>query len=116
MAKAEILIVEDDGVVARDIQNRLKNLGFGAPTMVPSGEEAIEKVKEHKPDLVLMDIMLKGEMNGIEAAGQIRSQFNVPVVYLTAYADEKRNWVNMCNDCARDNDERWQEMWDSLYC
>ncbi len=89
MAKAEILIVEDDAVVAKDIQNRLKNLGFAAPGMVPSGEEAIEKVKGHKPDLVLMDIKLKGEMNGTEAAEQIRSRFNVPVVYLTAYADEK---------------------------
>jgi len=88
MAKAEILIVEDDGVVARDIQNKLKNLGFRAPTMVPSGEEAIEKVKGHKPDLVLMDIMLQGEMNGAVAAEQIRSQFDIPVVYLTTYADE----------------------------
>ena len=88
MTKAEILIVEDDAVVARDIQNRLKKLGFLAPAMVPSGEEAIGRVKEHKPDLVLMDIMLKGKMDGIEAANQIGSQFNIPVVYLTAYADE----------------------------
>ena len=88
MTKAEILIVEDDAVVARDIQNRLKALGFLAPAMVPSGEEAIERVKEHKPDLVLMDIMLRGKMDGIEAADQIRSQFNIPVVYVTAYADE----------------------------
>ena len=89
MAKAEILIVEDDGIVAKDIQNRVKDLGFEAPFKVPSGEEAIEKIKERKPDLVLMDIMLKGEMDGIEAAGQIRSRFHIPVVYLTAYADEK---------------------------
>ena len=70
MAKAEILIVEDNGIVARDLQNRLKNMDFDAPVMVPSGEEAIEKVKEHKPDLVLMDIMLKGEISGTEAAEQ----------------------------------------------
>jgi PAS domain S-box-containing protein len=89
MAKAEILIVEDDGIVAKDIQNRLKSLGFGASTMVPSGEEAIIEVGEKAPDLVLMDIMLKGEMNGTEAAEQIRSQFNIPVVYLTAYTDEE---------------------------
>ena len=89
MAKAEILIVEDNGVVAKDIQSRVKNLGFKAPFMVPSGEEAIEKIKEHKPDLVLMDIMLKGEMDGTEVAEQIGSRFHIPVVYLTAYADEK---------------------------
>ena len=89
MAKAEILIVEDNGVVAKDIQIRVKNMGFKAPFMVPSGEEAIEKIKVHKPDLVLMDIMLNGEMDGTEAAEQIRSRFHIPVVYLTAYADEK---------------------------
>ncbi|MBL7177824.1 MAG: PAS domain S-box protein [Desulfobacteraceae bacterium] len=89
MAKAEILMVEDDAVAAKNIQNRLKTLGFRAPTMALSGEEAIKKVKGHKPDLVLVDIMLKGEMNGTEAAEQIRSQFDIPVVYLTSYADAK---------------------------
>lgn len=88
MAKAQILIVEDDGIVAIDIQNSLQKLGFSVIAMVPSGEEALEKVEEYKPDLVLMDIMLKGEMNGTEAAKQIRSQFNIPIVYLTAYAEE----------------------------
>ncbi|MBW2204117.1 MAG: response regulator, partial [Deltaproteobacteria bacterium] len=88
MAKAEILIVEDDGVVARDIQNRLENLGFEVYAIVPSGEKAIQKAKEDSPDLVLMDIMLKGEMDGTVAAEQIRSQFDIPVVYLTAYADK----------------------------
>ena len=82
MAKAEILIVGDNGVVAKDIQIRAKNMGFKAPFMVPSGEEAIEKIKVHKPDLVLMDIMLNGEMDGTEAAEQIRSRFHIPVVYL----------------------------------
>ena len=89
MAKANILVVEDDGIVAKDIKDRLEKLGFTVSATVPSGEEALEKIKEHKPDLVLMDIMLKGEMDGIEAAEQIRSRFNIPVVYLTAYADEK---------------------------
>ena len=89
MAKANVLIVEDDRVVAKDIENSLKNLGFGVTAMVDSGEEALSVIKVRTPDLVLMDIVLKGEMSGIEAAGQIRSQFNIPVVYLTAYADEK---------------------------
>jgi CheY-like chemotaxis protein len=89
MAKAHILIVEDDGIVAIDIENSLKKLGFSVIAMVPSGEEALEKVAEYKPDLVLMDIVLKGEMNGTEAAKQIRSQFNIPIVYLSAYAEEE---------------------------
>ena len=89
MAKAHILIVEDDGIVAIDIQKSLKKLGFAVIAIVPSGEEALEKVAEYKPDLVLMDIMLKGETNGIEAAKQIRSQCNIPIVYLSAYAEEE---------------------------
>ena len=88
MSKAQILIVEDDGIVAKDIKNSLKKLGFSVSAVVSYGEEAVEKAKADKPDLVLMDIMLKGDMNGIGAAGEIRDQFNVPVVYLTAYADE----------------------------
>ncbi len=88
MSKAQILVVEDDGIVAMDIKNSLKKLGFSVSAIVSYGEEAIEKVETDKPDLVLMDIMLKGDMNGIEAAGRIRSKFNIPIVYLTAYADE----------------------------
>jgi CheY-like chemotaxis protein len=88
MAKAQILIVEDDWIVAEDIQTSLKKLGFSVSAIVPSGEEALKKAKEDNPDLVLMDIMLEGEMNGTEAAEQMRALFNIPVVYLTAYADE----------------------------
>lgn len=89
MSKAQILIAEDDAIVALDIESRLRNLGYSVSEIVSSGEEAIKKVQENKPDLVLMDIILKGEMDGIEAADPIHSQFNIPVVYLTAYADEK---------------------------
>jgi len=89
MGKAQILVVEDNEIVAKDIQNSLKNLGFDVCASVPSGEEALEEAEGQKPDLVLMDIMLKGEMNGTEAAEQIRSRFDIPVVYLTAYADEE---------------------------
>ncbi len=90
MAKALILIVEDDRIVARDIQNRLKNLGFEVTASVSSGEEAIIRAKEDLPDLVLMDIVLKGEMDGIEAAEIIRSRFDIPIIFLTAHADEER--------------------------
>ena len=88
MAK-RILIVEDERVVADDIQKSLEGLGYDALCAVASGKKAIEKVEEEKPDLVLMDIVLKGKIDGIEAAAHIRSHFNIPVVFLTAYTDEK---------------------------
>lgn len=88
MAKAEILVVEDERVTAKSIQNRLKRLGYDVPVVVSSGEEAIKAATERRPDLVLMDIKLEGEMDGIQAAEQIRTRCNIPVIYLTAYADE----------------------------
>jgi CheY-like chemotaxis protein len=89
MDKAEILVVEDETIIAKDIQMCLESLGYFVPHTVSSGEEAISLVEQNKPDLVLMDIMLEGEMNGIEAAVKLRSRFDVPVVFLTAYADSK---------------------------
>ncbi|MBD1848703.1 ATP-binding protein [Leptolyngbya sp. FACHB-711] len=88
MANERILVVEDERVVARDIEKRLKKLGYSVPASVASGEEAVEKVAELRPELVLMDVRLKGQMDGIEAAEQIRADFDTPVIYLTAYADE----------------------------
>jgi CheY-like chemotaxis protein len=73
MANANILVVEDDGIVALDIDSRLRSLGYSVSEIVSSGEEAVKKVQENKPDLVLMDIILKGEMDGIEAADAIRT-------------------------------------------
>ena len=89
MAKAQILVVEDEGIIAQDIQNTLKKLGYAVPAIAYSGKEGIEKAQEIQPDLVLMDIVLEGGIDGIEAAEQIRRRFHIPVVYLTAYADEK---------------------------
>lgn len=88
MEASSILIVEDEFIVATDIQISLENMGYNVCAIVSSGEEAITKAKKEKPDLVLMDIILKGAINGIEAARQIRSLFKIPIVYLTAYADE----------------------------
>lgn len=88
MSKTNILIVEDESIVAKDIQHSLKKLGYTVVGMCSTGEDAIKTAEETKPDLVLMDIMLKGDMSGIEAAGQIREKFNIPIIYLTAYADE----------------------------
>ena len=88
MSKTNILIVEDESIVAKDIQHSLKKLGYTVVGICSTGEDAITSAQELKPDLVLMDIMLKGDMSGIDAAGQIREKNNIPVIYLTAYADE----------------------------
>lgn len=88
MAGEKILVVEDERVVARDIEKRLLKLGYGVAAIASSAEEALEKVAEHHPDLVLMDVQLRGETDGIEAAEAIRVNFDIPVIYLTAYADE----------------------------
>lgn len=84
-----ILVVEDEIIIAEDIQRKLKRMGYDVPSIVSSGEEAIKNIKVNIPDLILMDIVIHGEMDGIETAGQIHSLFDIPVVYLTAYADEK---------------------------
>jgi PAS domain S-box-containing protein len=84
----KILIVEDELVVALDIRSILQDLGFRITGMADSGEDAVRMVKKDKPDLVLMDIMLKGELNGIQTAEMIYSRFDIPVVYLTAFSDD----------------------------
>jgi CheY-like chemotaxis protein len=89
MDKARILVVEDEAIFAMDIADTLRNLGHEVSNTVPSGERAIESVKENRPDLILMDIGLKGEMDGIQTAEQIRLQYSIPVIFLTAYFDEK---------------------------
>ncbi len=88
MNPTKVLVVEDEVIVAQDIAGRLKKLGYIVTATVASGEEAIEKAAENRPDIVLMDIVLKGEMDGVAAAQQIRTKVNVPTVFLTAYADE----------------------------
>lgn len=89
MTNAKILVVEDEAIVAKDLQYRLKKFGYTVPAIASSGEEAINKAVETSPDLVLMDIRLKGAMDGIEAAQEIYKRLDIPVIYLTAYADEK---------------------------
>jgi PAS domain S-box-containing protein len=88
MAKASILIVEDEKIVALDLRGRLRRLGYDVLGMASWGEEAIRKAEELRPDLTLMDIKLKGELDGIEVAQHLRTHFDIPVVYLTAYADD----------------------------
>ncbi len=87
--KVRILIVEDEALTALALQKQLENLGHEVCGLTASGEEALVLAASFRPDLVLMDIQLSGAMTGIEAAEQIRNAFSLPVVYLTAHADEK---------------------------
>jgi PAS domain S-box-containing protein len=89
MEKVKVLVVEGDPVVAKDIKKRVKALGYDVPAGVSSGEQAIKKAQSLRPDLVLMAIALKGEMDGVEAAREIHVRFDIPVVYLTQFADEE---------------------------
>jgi CheY-like chemotaxis protein len=86
--KPRILVVEDEAIVAADIQDHLVNFGYEVAGATDSGERSIQLARELKPDLVLMDIMLKGPMDGAEAAKQIRSEMKMPVVFLTANSDD----------------------------
>jgi diguanylate cyclase (GGDEF)-like protein/PAS domain S-box-containing protein len=88
MEKIRILIVEDEGLIARDIEDMVRNAGYEICAVVGTGEDAVEKAETTHPDLILMDIILRGAMDGVEAAEKIREQFNIPVIYLTAHTDE----------------------------
>ena len=83
-----ILIVEDEFITGTDIQNSLVEMGYQAPLVIDNGAEAIQRAGELRPDLVLMDIILKGGMNGIQAAAEIRDRFDIPVLFLTAHSDQ----------------------------
>jgi signal transduction histidine kinase len=87
--KIRILIVEDETLVSFDLKNIICNLGYEVIGVVRTGEEAFSKAFDTKPDIVLMDIMLSGKLNGIEAAEQIKKSIDVPIIYLTAYADKE---------------------------
>lgn len=89
MRRARILIAEDENIVALDLRDTLRDLGYTIVGVAVTGEGAVKQAAGAHPDLVLMDIRLRGEMDGIEAAEQIRLQLDIPVVYLTAYADER---------------------------
>lgn len=88
MKKLNIFIVEDEGIVAKDIQNSLTRLGYNVVGIANNGKDALEKIISLEPDLVLMDIMIKGNMTGIEASQKLKNKINIPIIFLTAYADE----------------------------
>lgn len=88
MPKATVLVVEDESIVSKDIQYSLKKLGYEVVGSSATGTKAIELALELKPNIILMDIMLKGDISGIEASAEIKKSQNVPIIFLTAYADE----------------------------
>jgi response regulator RpfG family c-di-GMP phosphodiesterase len=89
MNSEKIMVVEDEWVVADQLCRDLKDLGYTVCSTASTGDEAIRKVEADSPDLILVDIVLKGKMDGIEAAGRITSKFNIPVLYLTAYTNQE---------------------------
>ncbi len=89
MAKERILIVEDESLVAMDMETQLQDRGYEVVGLASSGEEAISKALSARPHVIIMDIMLNSKMDGIQAAKEIRKHMDCPVIFLTAYADEK---------------------------
>ena len=87
MLNKRIFIVEDEGIIAADLEDRLKSLGYPVAGTAASGEEALARIPATMPDLVLMDIVLRGEMNGIEVADRVRQNLDIPVVFLTSHGD-----------------------------
>ncbi len=83
-----VLVVEDENIIALDLRLRIENLGHTVVGVAHSGEIAIQRAAELDPDLVLMDIILRGAMDGVEAASIIRQRKNTPIVYLSAHSDE----------------------------
>ena len=89
MNNERILIVEDEKIIALDLQRRLERFGYSVIGMASDGAEAVTAAREGRPDIILMDIMLAGAMDGIEAAKQVRAELGIPVIFLTAYTDER---------------------------
>ena len=89
MLNSKILIVENERIVADDIKQQLEDLGYDVIGISGTGQDALKKTGETKPDLILMDIILTGEVDGIETAQQISEKFSIPFIYLTAYYDDE---------------------------
>lgn len=88
MSTTRILVVEDESIVAKDIQNTLTRLGYEVPATASSAASAYEKLEQLRPDLVFLDIKLKGEEDGIDIANHIKEKYNIPVIFLTSYVDQ----------------------------
>ena len=95
MKHQKILIAEDEALFAMDLGQRLKGKGFALCEMALKGRKAIEIIEREKPDLVLMDVNLKGEISGIDAAKEIRLRFGIPVIFMTGYSDNNTKMAAM---------------------
>ncbi len=89
MEKIKILIVEDEPIIAVDLKRSLQKMGYQVINMVESGEEALESIHQNLPDLILMDVQLEGDLDGIDTAHQISKQYPIPIIYLTSNTDER---------------------------
>ncbi|MCZ6503367.1 MAG: response regulator [Gammaproteobacteria bacterium] len=89
MSCKSILVVEDEVLVAHDIRSRLRRMGYEVPAIASKGREAISKALQLRPDLILMDINLRDDMDGVEAAMQIRRLYEVPIIFCTAYSNDE---------------------------
>ncbi|MBV6341097.1 response regulator [Candidatus Magnetobacterium casense] len=89
MVKTRIMVVEDEWIIATSLREMLEGLDYDVCSVVFSGEDAVKKAEDERPDIILMDILLRGEMDGIEAAENISAFMNIPIVYLTSYTDDK---------------------------
>jgi CheY-like chemotaxis protein len=87
IAEKTVLVVEDEGLIAMDLRRHLENFGYIVPAVAKTADDAIRLHAAHLPNLILMDIHLRGKMDGIQAAAEIRKTSDVPIVFLTAYAD-----------------------------
>ncbi len=115
MKNKQIMIVEDEDLIARNLHVCLEKLGYAVTAIVPSGEHAIQKIEEERPDLVMLDIGLQGKIDGIETAEIIHSRFDIPFIYLTADEEssvfEKAKTTNPCGFITkRFNKEELQKM------
>ncbi len=89
MLNSKILIVENERIVANDLKQQLEDLGYEVIGISGTGEDALKKTREKSPDLILMDIIITGDVDGIETAKQIKEQYSIPFIYLTAYYDDE---------------------------
>jgi two-component system, response regulator PdtaR len=88
MNRHSVLIAEDEAIIAEDLRLLLRDSGYDVTAVVCTGQEAIERVDEFPPDLLIMDVRLQGNLDGVETAKMIRSSHDMPILYLTAFADD----------------------------
>ena len=88
MTKTRVMVVEDERIVALNLQQRLTKLGYEITTLVASGGQALHEIENNTPDIILMDVNIEGDIDGIETVARIPEHHNIPVIYLTAYSEE----------------------------